>query len=98
MDAAEIGGHVDLAAVAADLGQRGDGAVKLRKHRVAVNAHALKQGGDEPAVLIDEGVEQMLRGDIAVAVLLRHGLCGLHRFDSFLSEILSVHNVRSFRC
>ena len=97
-DAAELGGHVDLAAVAADLGQRGDSAVKLRKHRVAVNAHALKQGGDEPAVLIDEGVEQMLRGDIAVAVLLRHGLCGLHRFDGFLSEILSVHNVRSFRC
>lgn len=55
-DAAELGGHVDLAAVAADLGQRGDGAVKLRKHRVAVNAHALEEGGDEAAVLIDEGI------------------------------------------
>ena len=96
-DAAELGGHVDLAAVAADLGKRRYRAVKLRKHRVAVNAHALEEGGDEAAVLIDEGVEQMLRGDIAVAVLLRHGLRGLHRFDSFLSEILSVHKTRSFR-
>ena len=69
----------------------GNFAVQLREQTVAVNAHLAEQGGDEPAVLIDESIKQMLRGYIAVIVFLSHGLCGLDGFNGFLSVVLSVH-------
>ena len=75
----------------ADLRQRGDRGVQLREQLVAVHAHPAEQRGDQPPVLVDERVKQMLRRDGAVVALLRHGLGGVEGLEAFLRKVLSVH-------
>ena len=78
--AEELGGlgrGVDLAVSAGDARELPYLGVQLAKHAVTVGAHLAQQRADEPAVLIDEGVEQVRRGQVLVAVLLRHGLRGV---------------------
>ena len=58
--------------VAGDLGHALDRRVKLGEHRVAVNAHLAQQRRDKAAVLINEGIQQMLGGDILIVVFHRH--------------------------
>ena len=70
---ARLGGGIDLAARAGDAREVPDDGIELGEHGVAVDAHARKERADQAAVLIDEGIEQMLRGDILIAVLLRPG-------------------------
>ena len=89
-------GQVDLK-IPGDPGQSGNGRVQLREEGIAVHAHAGEKGGYEPAVLIDEGVKDMLRGHIVIAVFLGHGLGRLHRFQCFLRKILCVQMKISFR-
>ena len=75
----------------ADLGQRGDRGVKLGEQLVAVHAHLAQQRRDQPAVLVDERIEQMLRRDGAVAVFLRHGFGGIESLQALLCIVLSIH-------
>ena len=93
-DPACLLGQVNLG-VPAHLGQGGDSGVQLRKRGVAVHAHTAQQGGDQAAVLVDQGVEQVLRHQVIVMVLLGHGLGRLDGFQGFLGIFFSVHNVLS---
>ena len=43
------------------------------------------------AVLVHKGIEQVLRHDIVILVLLRHGLGGLDGLKTLLRIILCVH-------
>ena len=43
------------------------------------------------AVLVDQGIEQVLRGDIVISVFEGHGLSGLDSLKAFLSQILCIH-------
>ena len=88
---ARLGGGVDLAAAAGDLGQLGDLGVQLTQHGVAVRTHLGEQRADEAAVLVDKGVEQVSRGEVLVLVLLSHRLSGVYGFNCLLSEFFSVH-------
>ena len=91
-DLARFRRGVHLAAAAGDLRQLIDGGVQLTEHGVAVHAHAAEQGADQAAVGIDERIEQVLRREILVAVLLRHALGGLDGFNCLLGEFISVHS------
>ena len=101
--AVALGREIDLRPFP-DLRQRGDRGVELGEQLVAVHAHPAEQRGDQPPVLVDERVEQMLRHHAAVAALLRHGSGGVDRLKAFLRKILSVHSehphsiVYEFRC
>ena len=77
--------------VAGDLGHALYRRVELREHRVAVNAHFAQQRRDKSAVLIDEGVQQMLRAYILIVVFHRHGFGGLDHFKCLLGEVLCIH-------
>ena len=68
-----------------------DQRVQLGEQAVAVHAHLAEERRDESAVLIDKGIEQMLGGQILVAVLLRHALRGLDGVQRFLGIFFSVH-------
>ena len=58
--------------VSGDLGHALDRRVKLGEHRVAVNAHLAQQRRDKASVLINEGIQQMLGGDILIVVFHSH--------------------------
>ena len=88
---AQLRRGIDLAAAAADAGQLAYLGVQLREQRVAVDAHPAEQRADEAAVLVDEGVEQVLARQVLVAVLLGHGLGGIYGFNRFLGVFFSVH-------
>ena len=82
--------EVDLI-VAGDLGHALDRRVKLGEHRIAVNAHLSQQRRDKAAVLINEGIQQMLGGNILIVVFHRHGFGGLDHFKCLLGEVLCIH-------
>ena len=85
-----VGGEIDGVGIA-HLGQLTDGAVQLRQHGVAVHAHFAQQRGDQSPVLVDQRIEQMLRRNIVVAILLGHGLCGLDGLERLARIGFSVH-------
>ena len=91
-DLARFRRGVHLAVAAGDFRQLIDGGVELTEHSVAVHAHAAEQGADQAAVGVDERIEQVLRREILVAVLLRHALGGLDGFNCLLGEFISVHS------
>jgi len=76
---------------AAYLGQTGNGGVKLRQKPVAVHAHLAQQRRDEPAVLIDQGIQQMLRCYILIVVFIRHAFGGFYCFNGFLRIVVGIH-------
>ena len=86
-----LGRGVSFAAPAGDAGQLCYLGVQLAQHGVAVRAHLREQGADEAPVLVDEGVEQVGRGQVLVPVLLGHGLSGVYGLYGFLSEFFGVH-------
>ncbi len=90
-----VGGEVDGVHVP-HLGQLADGAVQLGQHGVSVHAHFAQQRGDQSPVLVHQGVEQMLRRDILVVVLLGHGLGGLDGLQALLGIGFSVHTNTPF--
>ena len=67
--------------------------IKLTENGVAVNAHLAEQGGDEPAVLIEQRVEQMLGDERLVVVLSCYVLRVLYCLNGLLSIVLSVHKI-----
>ena len=76
-----------------NLGESGNIRIKLAENSVAVNAHLAEQGGDEPAVLIEQRVEQMLGDERLVVVLSCYVLRVLYCLNGLLSIVLSVHKI-----
>ena len=76
---------------AAHFRQGGNGGVKLCQHGVAVDAHLSQQGGNQTAVLVDQGIEQVLRRDVVVSVFEGHGLGSLDGLKAFLGQVLCIH-------
>ena len=91
-DLADLGRGIDLAAAAGDARELADESIDLREQTVTVDAHLAKEGSDQSAVLIEQGVEQMLACHILVAVFLRHVLRGLDGFQSLLRIFFSIHS------
>ena len=92
--AAGLVGGVDLG-LTAHLRELGNGGVQLGQDLVAVRAQPFEDGLDRAAVLVDQGVEQMLGHDEVIAVLLCHGLRGLQSLDGILRVIVFVHGCPS---
>ena len=81
---------------AGNLRQGGDVGIKLRQKIVAVRSHFAEDGGDKSAVLVNQGVEKMLRNKGLVFVFPCYVLSVLNGFDGFLCEILSIHRITCF--
>ena len=55
------------------------------------DAHLSQQGGNQTAVLVDQGIEQVLRRDVVVSVFKGHGLGSLDGLKAFLGQVLCIH-------
>ena len=88
-----VGLRREIHLAAGNLGESGNIRIKLAENSVAVNAHLAEQGGDEPAVLIEQRVEQMLGDERLVVVLSCYVLRVLYCLNGLLSIVLSVHKI-----
>ena len=88
-----VGLRREIHLAAGNLGKSSDIRIKLAENSVAVNAHLAEQGGDEPTVLIEQRVEQMLGDERLVVVLSCYVLRVLYCLNGLLSIVLSVHKI-----
>ena len=73
-DLAGLRRGIDFTAAAGDPGQLVDHSLEFRLQSAAVHAHPLEQRAHQAAVLLQQGQQQMLRGQILILSLLGHGL------------------------
>ena len=88
-----VGLRREIHLAAGNLRESSNIRIKLAENGVAVNAHLAEQGGDEPAVLIEQRVEQMLGDERLVVVLSCYVLRVLYCLNGLLSIVLSVHKI-----
>ena len=84
---------VGLSAAAAHRGHLAYGGVQHGKELVRVRARPAEQVGDEPAVLIHKGIEEMLRHHLHVLVFNGYILRRAEGFQRLLGKFLCVHSV-----
>ena len=92
-DFSGLGRHIQFTVSAAHARKSRNHCVQLRENRIAVYAHFPEKRRDQPAVLVDQRVKQVLRCERAVAVFFCHRPRCLQRIDAFLCKILCIHQI-----
>ena len=90
---------IDLVGLSAAAGNAGDlveNALQRGEERRRIRAHLLEERADQPAVLRNERVDEMLRGDLEIIALHGEGLRGFQGIEGFLGQFFSVQHIYHF--
>ena len=78
---------------AGDLGQLLDQLIGLAEDHGGLDAHFLEHGNDDPAGLLQDGLEQVLGLDLLVAVILGQSVGGLDGLLGFQGKLVELHGL-----
>ena len=92
-DFSGLRGGIDLAAAAADPGQAVDQSHDFPGKAAALHAHISEHGAHQAILLGQQGVKQVLRGEILVALLPGQRLGIIQGLHTFAGILFSVHRV-----
>ena len=87
---------VGFSAASAHRGHLSYRGIEHREQFVRVRPRLFQQSGDKPAVLVHEGVKQVLRHNLHILVFYCNTLRRAESFQRLFSEFLCVHILTSF--